>query len=142
MKETIYNRVKVVPCVNTAAITTVTTTSGTAIDLDQTGQDFRSVSVLVVAGAITDGSYAVAVQESANGTTGWTNIPPERLLGSIPTITNVDDNKVYELGVLPDPGNAQFLRVTITSSGAITTGGTFTALLLLGQGNRTPVNRP
>lgn len=141
MKETLYNRVKVVPSLNTAAIATNTTTSGTAVDLDQAGQDFRSATAVVVAGALTDGSYAVAVQESANGTTGWTAVPADRLFGSIPAITATDDNKVYEIGVSTDPGNAPFLRVTITST-TVTTGGTFTAFFLLSQGNRTPVNRP
>lgn len=141
MKETLYNRVKVVPSLNTALIATNTATSGTAIDLDQTGQDFRSATAVVVTGTLTDGSYAVAVQESADGTTGWTTIPADRRFGSIPTITATDDNKVYEMGVMPDPGTARFLRITVTST-TVTAGGTVTGFFLLGQSRRNPVNRP
>lgn len=142
MKETLYNRVKVVPCLNTAAITTATTTNGTAVDLDQVGQDFRSATAVVVTGTLTDGSYTVAVQESPNGTTGWVNVPADRVIGTaIPTITATDDNKIYELGIIPDPGTAPFLRIAVTST-TVTTGGTLSAFFLLGQSNRNPVNRP
>lgn len=140
MRWTVYNNVKAVPSLNVQAIASSTTTNGTAVDLDQTGQDFRVATLVVVSGTLTDGTYAFKVQESANGTSGWTDVPAERLQGSNPSLAATDDNEVHEVGVIPDPGNARFLRAVCTSA-SVTTGGTVGAFFLLAGGNSTPVVR-
>lgn len=141
MRETLYSRVKAVSAVPLTAITTNGATNGTAVGLDQNGQDFRVASVVVVTGTLTDGSYAVKVQESADGTSGWADVPASRINGPLPTLTLTDDNAVREFGVVTDPGNASFLRVVVTASG-VTTGGSVAALFLLGSPSSYPVVRP
>lgn len=138
MRWTVYNHVKAVVSLNVAAITTNTTTNGTAVDLDQTGQDFRVATLVAVSGTLTDGTYAFKVQESADGSTGWTDIPAARLQGSNPSIASSEDNVVKEVGVVPEPGTARFLRAVCTST-SVTTGGTVGAILLLGGASRAPV---
>lgn len=138
MRRTLYTHVKAVPSLNVQAIGTSTTTNGSSVDLDQTGQDFRVATLVAISGALTDGTYAFKVQESANGTSGWTDVPADRIQGSNPSLAATDDNEVHEVGIIPDPGAARFLRAVCTSTG-VTTGGTVGALFLLGGGNGTVV---
>lgn len=133
MRSTVYSHVKVAPSIPLAAITSNTTTNGTAVDLDQSGQDFRVATMVVATGTLTDGNYAFKVQESSTGTGGWTDVPADRLQGSVPTAAATDDNKVYEVGVVP---NERYIRAVCTST-TVTTGGTLTAMFLLGGGNGT-----
>lgn len=137
MRESIYSRVRAVRALNTTAVSANGNTDGVSIGLDQTGADFRAASVVALAGAITDGTYTVVPQESANGSTGWTDVPAERLQG-----TGVLDaaNEVAEVGVIPDPGAAPFLRVRIVAT-SVTTGGSVSAVVLLGSPSSTPVAR-
>lgn len=137
MRESIYNRVKVVRALDATTIATNANTDGVAVGLDQSGADFRVATAVVYAGALTDGSYAAVVQESANGTTGWTDVPAERLQGSASVSAA---NGVAEVGVIPNPAAAPFLRVRVVSTGT-TTGGSIGALFLLGSSGRSPVAR-
>lgn len=138
MRESIYNGVKAVAAVPLTAIAANGATNGTTVDLTQVDFNFRSVELIVMTGTLTDGTYTVTVQESANGTTGWTNIPATRLQGTLTAITATQDNAIVEIGVIPDPGNARFLRAVVTAA-AVTTGGTVSAIFLLASGSRTPV---
>lgn len=137
MRESIYSKVKVVRALNTATIATNTNTDGVAVGLDQSGADYRVATAVVYAGALTDGSYAAVVQESANGTSGWTDVPAARLQGAA-TVSAA--NGVAEVGVIPDPSTAPFLRIRVVSTGT-TTGGSIGALLLLGSPGNTPIAR-
>lgn len=137
MRESIYNRVKAVRAVNTTAVSANGDTDGVSVGLDQSGADFRVVSVVLLAGALTDGVYTAVPQESANGSTGWTNVPAERLQGSAVVDAS---HEVGEMGVIPDPGTAPFLRVRVTATG-VTTGGGVSAVLLLGAPSSTPIAR-
>lgn len=139
MRWTVYNHVKAVASLNVATISSNTTSNGTAVDLDQSGQDFRVVTMVAIAGTMTDGTYAFKVQESADGSTGWTDVPAARLQGSNPSIAASEDNVVKEVGVIPEPGTARFLRAVVTSTG-VTTGGVVGAILLLGGANKAPVH--
>lgn len=104
------------------------TVNGTAVD----AYGYRTAMVVALSGTITDGSHALTLQDSDDGSTGWANVAD--VIGSV-TLTSPDDNIVAELG------GAQFrryLRVVATTSGA-TTGGNFGALIVLGTPRRTPV---
>jgi hypothetical protein len=138
VRETLYNSVKVVRALNATAVATNTATNGAAVDLDQTGADYRIATAVVFLGAWTDGAFAPKVQESADGSTGWTDVPAARVqggasLGAAQAIT--------EIGVIPDPGSARFIRVVVTSTG-VTTGANVAALFLLGSPSSRPVVRP
>lgn len=138
MRESLYTRVRALRALNHSAITTATNTDGPALDLDQSGQDYKVAMLVAAMGTWTDGSYAFVPQESADGSTGWTNVPAERLQGSA---TLGAANAVGEVGVIPDPQNARFLRVRVVSTG-VTTGAAAQAVWLLGSPSSLPVRRP
>lgn len=114
------------------------TVNGTAVDTNIGLANFRAAMLVVLCGTITDGSNAIAIEDSANGSTGWAAVDPGRLLGSLPTITSTDDDRVFEVGVSPDP-NRPYLRAVAVTTGA-TTGGVFGAVIMLGQPASTPVS--
>lgn len=138
MRDTLYSRARALRALNHSAISTNTSTNGTAVDLDQTGQDFRVAMLIAAMGAWTDGTYTFVVQESADGSTGWTNVPSDRLQG---TAALGAANAVGEIGVIPDPQNARFLRCQVVSTG-VTTGAAMQAVWLLGSPSALPVRRP
>lgn len=135
MATTVYNSTKVVRAVNTTTVTTNTNTDGVAIGLDQSGQDFRSVAFVLSLGDVTDGTFTAVPQESADGSTGWTNVPADRLQGSAALTT---DHAVGMVGVLPNPGVSPFVRLRVTST-VVTSGGPVSAVALLSQGSKQPV---
>jgi len=138
VKETLVNRVRAVRALNHSSITTNTNTDGSSVGLDQSGADFRTAMLVVAAGAVTDGTYTAVPQESPTGSGSWTDVPADRRIGSIALNAA---NAVGEMGVIPDPGTAPFLRVRITSTG-VTTGGAVQALWLFGSPSSYPVVRP
>jgi hypothetical protein len=115
------------------AVRTNGTVNGPAVNLGTWGAD--SALVVVVTGTVTDGSHAVAIEESASGTGGWSAVPAGRLTAAAPTITSANGNTQFETGVTP----AQpFLRVSVTTTGA-TTGGALAAVIVAGEPGTTPV---
>ena len=137
VRESLYNRVKAVHALNVTAIATDANTDGTSVGLDQSGRDYRSAMVVGYCSAYTDGSYAVVVQESPSGSDAWTDVPAARLQGSGSLSAA---NGVVEIGVIPSPAVAPFLRVRITST-ETTTGASVGALILLGSPSFTPIAR-
>lgn len=136
MRDTLYGRVKVLSGLDVSAISTSTNTDGTSINLDQSGQDFRSVMMVLTLGARTDGTYTLTPQESVDGST-WTNIPADRLQGTAALATA---NAIGAIGVIPDPGTAPYVRIRVVST-TVTTGATgVRGVVLLGQGSKFPVN--
>ncbi|MGX4657098.1 hypothetical protein ACWCHM_26115 [Micromonospora sp. SCSIO 07396] len=115
------------------------TATGTTIDRTDPagGTDSTTSALLVVlAGTITDGSHAVTVQVSDDGSS-WSTAPAEHLQGSPPTITSTDDDRLFEVGYT---GPRRYLRITVATSGA-TTGGVFGAVVILGGAGQVPVQR-
>lgn len=113
------------------------TVNGTTVDTGVFGNDFRSVMFVVLAGTITDGSHAITVQDSADGST-WATADSSLIQGSLPTITGTNDDTVFEFGYVV--ANRQYVRVVATTSAA-TTGGVFGAVALLSSGSVAPVAR-
>lgn len=138
MRESLYNSVKAVRALNTTSVSANGNTDGVSIGLDQSGADFRIVTFVLMLGDITDGTYTAVPQESANGSTGWVNVPAARLQGSAALSV---DNAVGEVGVIPDPANFPFVRLRVTAS-SVTAGGPVAGLALLGSPSRYPVARP
>lgn len=137
----VFEQVKCLVGIPVTAIIANGATNGTAIDLQQVHEDYRNAEVIIFTGTLTDGTYTIAVQESADGSTAWTAVPAARLEGTTTPIVATQDNVAVEIGVLPDPGNKRFLRVVITAA-SVTTGGTVSALWLLMNGSNMPVVRP
>jgi hypothetical protein len=138
MRRTLYTDLRAIRAVNHTAISANGSTDGASIGLDQSGQDFKVAMFVLLAGTITDGTYTAVPQESANGSTGWTNIPADRLQGSGAAVDA--SGEVAEIGVVPDPSNSPFIRLRVTAS-AVTTGGAVQAVCLLGSPSGTPIVR-
>jgi len=132
---TVYDNVHAVSAFANATIATNGARQGVALDTNLFNNAFRDVMFAVNTLGITDGSYAVTVQES--DTAGGTYTPIARVLGTLPTITSAGANSVFQFGALP---TKRFVQLVITSS-AVTTGGTMSAMALFGNARNGPVAR-
>ena len=110
------------------------TTNGVAVDLGQGGNNFRDVLFVIHSGTLTDGSYAVTVEESDSSGSGYAAVDSARVLGSLPTFAATDDNVWNSFGVRP---TKRYVRVVITATSA-TTGGVLAATAILGSGSNNP----
>lgn len=138
MRDSMYDdtavRVSLAPAVRSANATV----SGTSVDMAGNRNNFRVAMMVVIAGAVTDGTHTVSLEESDNGTTGWTAVAAENREGSFPAITSASPNTIYKVGY---NGNKRHIRASITTTGAPGTpvGGTVSAIILLSQGSGRPV---
>lgn len=130
----LYNNLKVKA---TLAVATRTdgTAIGTTVDRAVSNSMFASVMVVLHTGTMTDGSVAVTVEESDDNSS-WATATA--LQGTAPTIALTDDNTLYEIGYL---GGKRYVRVKAVTTGS-TSGGTFGAVVLLGDPRVAPVVRP
>jgi hypothetical protein len=136
VRETVYNSVKAARTLS-PAVRTNGAANGAAVNASV--EDFQVATLVVLSGAMTDGSVAITIEESATGSSGWSAVPADRRQGSLPTIADTDDDAVYEVGVVINPA-APFLRAVATVSGA-TSGGLTSAVFLLGMPKAYPVSR-
>jgi hypothetical protein len=135
MRENLYLKTKSVHALNSTAISSNGNTDGAAVGLGQSGQNYRSALFIAECTARTDGTFTLVPQESATSAGTYTDVPAARLLGPSGTITAA--NAVADVGVIPDPGTYPWLRLRITAS-AVTTGGTVTAVAVLGAPSNLP----
>lgn len=119
----------------TIALRTSGTVNGTAVDMVGTGNSFRTAMLLVFAGAVTDGTHTVTLQESDDGSTGWAAVASGDLQGSLTAITTAQANTVQRQSYT---GGKRYLRASVVTAGA-TTGGTTGGIILLAQGSGAPV---
>lgn len=117
--------------------TRTATASGTAVDAGANG-GMQEIVLVVATGTITDGSHAVKVQESDDGSTGWADVAAGNLQGSLPTVVAASDDTVFEVGVRP---TKRYVRAVSTVTGA-TTGGLYAAAFILGRPRFKPVSHP
>lgn len=106
------------------------TVNGTGVDMAGTGNFFRTAMLLVISGAVTDGTHTVTLQESDDNTT-FTAVGAGDLQGALTAVTTANANTVQRQSYV---GSKRYLRASVTTSGA-TTGGTTTAVVLLAQGS-------
>lgn len=134
MRTTLYNIARAKATLP-IALRTNGTANGTTVDLHENKDASRSAMLIVQSGTITDGSHAITLQESDNGS-AWSNVAAAELQGAPPTINATDDDLLYEVGYV---GSKRYLRAVAVTSGA-TTGGTFGAVLLRGFPRRHPIS--
>ena len=124
--------------VKALATTSVTQGGGavttSAIDCGLFGNNFQSVLIQVYSGTITDGSFAVTVQECATSGGTYTAVDSSRVQGALPAFAATDDTVVKYFSVRP---TQRYVQAVITPTGA-TTGGPFTVLAVLGNGGSNP----
>lgn len=135
MKRSLYNtlvsRSTIAPALHAS------TATGVTVDLLIHGDAARSAMVVINAGTVTDGTHTIQVQDSPNGT-DWTAVADEFLQGAEPAITSANDERVHEIGYT---GQQRYLRVVSTVSGSPSTGGLYSAVVLLGWPRRMPPTR-
>ena len=128
----IHNSMEQKVALDVQSISSDTTTAGNILDL----QGFEGIEFLITAGSITDGAYAVLIEEGDDsGLSDAAAVADSDLLGTelLAAFTATDDNKVSKIGYI---GQKQFVRLSLVSTGT-TTGGTFGALAVLGHPRRT-----
>lgn len=132
---TTFGNTQTVKALATATVTTgggaVTTT---AIDLGASGNNFRDVLIQVYSGTLTDGTYAVTLQECDTSGGSYTAVDASKVQGTLPAFTASDDTVVKTVGVRP---TKRYLQAVITPTTA-TSGGPFTILAVLGNGSNNP----
>lgn len=134
---TLYSNSLAVLALSSATRNANAAVNGVSIDLAQYGNNSRDVVFVVTTGAITDGTHAFTVEESDSSGSGFTAVESTRVLGSLPSAGASDDNVVFSFGVRP---TKRYVRLVATTAGA-TSGGVFSAVALLGNGNINPVAR-
>lgn len=115
---------------NIQAISTDTTTDGVVIDL----QDYDSALFTMMAGTITDGDYALQLEESATGAfSGEENVVADSDLDGTEALASFtaddDDNK---LGTVAYIGEQRYVRASVVSTNT-STGATVGVLVTLGH---------
>lgn len=110
------------------------TVNGAAADMSGTGNFFRTAMLLVISGGVTDGTHTVTLQESDDNST-FTTVAAGDLQGSLTALTTANQNTVQRQSYI---GSKRYLRASVTTTGA-TTGGTYTAVILMTQGSGQPV---
>lgn len=113
------------------------TINGIAIDTGLYSNNFRDVLFIVHSGTLTDGSYAVTVEESDSSGSGYAAVDTWRVQSSLPTFASTDDNVWNSFGVRP---TKRYVRIVITATSA-TTGGILAATAVLGNGGNNPAAR-
>lgn len=117
-----YAQNTLVPAARTATV------NGAGVDT----YGFRSVEVVVVVGAVTDGTHALSLQESVDNAT-WTNVAATDIDTQFPpNLTTLTNFKTAYTGT------KRYVRVVATVTGA-TTGGVYGAVVALGRPRTEPV---
>lgn len=140
MRKSLYNSIRAVNALSPASRTANAAVNGVTVDTNLDRQNYRTVMFVVHAGTIGDGSHAVTVQDSDDGT-AWVDAPADAINGTLPTITATDDDRTFEVGLKPA---RRYARIVVTTTGVPATGGlggVFGAVALLGQPSLTPVTR-
>ena len=119
----LHNNIKAEVALNTAAISTDTTTAGNIIDM----QGFGSVEFIIQSGTLTDGAYTPLVEDGdVANLSDAAAVADANLLGTeaAAAFALADDDAVKKIGYI---GNKRYVRLSIVST-ATTTGGTLSAI--------------
>jgi hypothetical protein len=135
MRDSLYDdvaaRLALAPAVRTAAATV----NGPSIDIAGTRNFFRVGMFVVTAGAITDGTHTIVLEDSDTGSGGWAPIAAGNLEGSPPVLATAQANSVARVAFA---NTRRYVRCSLTTAGA-TVGGTVSAVCLLSAGSGRPV---
>lgn len=113
------------------AITSDTTTNGASMDVrgyDAAMVIFQSID------AVTDGSYALTIQESDDDIT-FTDVDSSEQIGTLTAFTSSAEG-MQQAGYV---GNKRYIRAVITST-STTCGGTFAASIIAGYPHNAPTS--
>lgn len=128
----LVSRISVVQSVAPGAKTSATVT-GSAVDL----RGYASATVLVHAGAWTDGTHSIVIQDSTASNAGFNTVSAAYIEGATVTIDDATSaSQAYTFGYL---GSKRYLRVYASIDDA-TTGAVWGASILRGDPATMPTN--
>lgn len=113
-----------------------TTQTGTGVDL----QGYDSATVVVTTGTLTDGTYAITLEESDASGSGYAAVAAADTVDGdgdgtiLPTLAATDDNVTVEIGY---KGTKRYIRPVVTLAG-ITSGGALAAIVIRGHKRKVP----
>ena len=133
MEYDLHNNVNAAMALKEAAITTDTTTVGEIIDT----KDFGSLEFIVSSGTITDGAYALKLEEGDDsGLSDAADVSADNILGDLVGFVAADDDTVKRVGSI---GKKRYQRLSIVSTGTTTGGDSFGAVAAQGNPKSMPV---
>lgn len=133
MENDLHNNVAAVLALAVQDITTNTTTVGAIIDT----AGFESLEFAITSGTITDGAYALLLEEGDDpGLSDAAAVPADNVLGSLVGFVAADDDTVKRVGSI---GKKRFHRLSVVSTGTTTGGTNFTATAIKGHPHSAPV---
>ncbi len=116
-----------------AAISTNTTTVGNIID----SLDFESLEFIVAMGTITDGAYALLLEEGDDAALAdAAAVPADETLGALTGFVAADDDSTKRVGSI---GKKRYQRLSIVSTGVTTGVNMASAIAVLGNPKTAPV---
>lgn len=129
----LYNNISVVQAL--APIAVAANNTGSAIDL----AGYKSAVIAWHVGTVTDGTYAIEIQESDTTSSGdFAAVADADLIGTEKTgVTTTNDEAVYIVGY---KGNKRYIRYVITETSAGSTGGVMCVSVIKGLPRHAPVN--
>lgn len=133
MEYDLHSNVKQVVALDSQDITTNTTTVGNVIDT----VGFESLEYLIQSGVITDGAYALVLEEDdVIGFGSATAVPSDEILGVLTGFVAADDNAAKRVGSI---GKKRFQRLSIVSTGTATGATKMSSTAVLGDPKSAPV---
>jgi hypothetical protein len=105
------------------------TASGSAVDL----ANFDAATVVFHPGTVTDGVHTPVVQESADGSTGWSDVAASDLTGALAALAS---NTIQRVGYI---GNKRFIRARVGVTGGPATGAAVAASVIRGHARYEPL---
>lgn len=132
MEYDLHSNVKQEVALNAAAITTDTTTVGNIID----SLDFESLEFIIQSGTITDGAYALLLEEGDDsGLSDAAAVPADETLGVLTGFVAADDDAAKRVGSI---GKKRYQRLSIVSTGTTTGANFMSAVAVLGNPKSAP----
>jgi hypothetical protein len=119
--------------VGISIVSALKSTSGNGTGVDLLG--FTKVAAVSVAGAITDGTHALKLQDSDDNAT-WADVDAEYLSGAFTNLTSsAGGSAAQEVGYL---GSKRYLRAVATVTGSPSTGGIYGVVIVRSGARRLP----
>jgi hypothetical protein len=109
---------------------------GEPVDRAVSGGSHGAV-ITIITGAVA-GTHTLTIEDSADGETGWAAVPASQIQGAVPEITASEANGLFEVGI---GLSRRFLRVSVTTTGAVLDGGVVAAVIVLNELRFSPVTR-
>lgn len=129
----LHHNIKTVISLAAQTINSNTTTVGAIIDT----AGFESVEFSVQVGTITDGAYALVLEQGDDsGLSDAAAVPSDEVLGDLTGFVAADDDSVKRVGSI---GKKRYQRLSIVSTGVTTGAAGVAAQAILGHAHSNPV---